>query len=142
MADVDRLVEFAEPLLARPSSPRLAAALEQLPKRGLWVLARENGQPFDHRVDLYLPVRTLYKRAAVVRTRSPLHGPAHLRVGDGGGRRAAAGPEGAHGALENRDHDALHRRERRPESAAIASAFAVSDVRDGSGVAARKHETR
>jgi integrase len=77
MADVDRLVEFAEPLLARPSSPRLAAALEQLPKRGLWVLARENGQPFDHRVDLYLPVRTLYKRAAVVRTRSPLHGLRH-----------------------------------------------------------------
>jgi integrase len=70
-----------------PISPRLAAALDTLPKRGLWVLAREDGEALDHRVDLYLPVVRLYKRAGVSRPKAPLHGLRHCF----GSTMAAAG---------------------------------------------------
>lgn len=55
-----------------PLSPRLAAALESLPRRGLWVVSRLDGGPlgYDGMVEVF---RELYKRGGVEKPPKPIH---------------------------------------------------------------------
>lgn len=54
-------------------SSRLAASLDALPRRGLWVCAHEDGSPLEHRRDLYKPIRALYAQAKVALPPKPIH---------------------------------------------------------------------
>lgn len=57
-------------------SPRLAAALDTLPKRGLWIVGRLDGALITH-AGLYDAVVDLYERARVNRPPQPIHGLRH-----------------------------------------------------------------
>lgn len=59
-----------------PLSSRLAAALEGLPRKGLWVLTREDGGPLVYNT-LVKETSALYERAEVERPRMPLHALRH-----------------------------------------------------------------
>ncbi len=60
-----------------PISPRLAATLAALPKRGIWVCCREDGSPLTYLVDHYRGLVRLYKKAGVSVPRSPVHALRH-----------------------------------------------------------------
>ncbi len=58
-----------------PMSPRVAAALAALPRRGLWVIAADDGRPvdYDRAGGLLEAITALYERAGVARPPMPLH---------------------------------------------------------------------
>lgn len=55
-----------------PLSPRIIAALADLPRRGLWVVSRLDGGALNY-YELSRAVNAIYDRANVTRPRSPVH---------------------------------------------------------------------
>lgn len=58
-------------------SERVLAALETLPRRGIWILSKPDGRPLQHGQDLYCPIVALYRRAGVALPPAPLHSLRH-----------------------------------------------------------------
>lgn len=59
-----------------PLSPRIAAALAELPRRGLWVVCRDEGTALGY-ADIREQVAVIYDRAEVVRPPWPMHALRH-----------------------------------------------------------------
>ena len=60
-----------------PLSPRLAAALESLPRRGLWVVCQPGGGPVKYSRGLLTAIAELYRLAEVTPPPEPIHGLRH-----------------------------------------------------------------
>jgi integrase len=58
-----------------PASPRILAALAKLPRRGLWVISRDDGEAidYDRAGGLLESITALYARAGVPRPPKPIH---------------------------------------------------------------------